>query len=97
MGRICYESIVRCFNEEHEKQGSDKARPDLIPQGEKFRYLDEATKMLLNDDDTGLLEKVFGCQTRVSSIVFAEQLQKNCYHFLEPHRIRSLVHSELLE
>ena len=52
---------------------------------------------MLVDEDIGFLEKVFGYQTRVSSHVFLQLLLKPNYHFLEPHRIRMIVYSELKE
>ena len=60
MGRMCYEAIITCFNQEHESQGSDQARPDLIPDNDKLEVLDEACKSVLHDVDIGFLEKVFG-------------------------------------
>ena len=72
MGRICYEGIIVCYNSELEsKGGSEKARNELIPPNDQLYMLDEACKGVLNDDDIGFLEKIFGYQTRVSSDVFA--------------------------
>ena len=48
--------------------GSDKAKPEMIP--DDLKLLDDACMKLLKDDDIGFLEKVFGYQTRVSSAVF---------------------------
>ena len=60
MGRICYEAMINCFNEEHVSQGSDQARPELIPDDDRLNILDEACKSVLHDVDIGFLEKVFG-------------------------------------
>ena len=40
MGRICYEAMINCFNQEHEAMGSDKAQPDLIPENQDLELLD---------------------------------------------------------
>ena len=60
MGRICYEAMINCYNAEHQAQGSDKSRPDLIPEYDRLHILDEACTSVLKDDDIGLIEKVFG-------------------------------------
>ena len=64
MGRICYSSIIEIFNMEHQKDGSDLAREDLIP--ENLELLDEACKQLAFDEDHGFIEKVFDVRTRVT-------------------------------
>ena len=60
MGRITYEAIVNCFNQEYEAQGSSRARPNLVPSNDKLLLLDEAFKNVLIDDDIGFLELMFG-------------------------------------
>ena len=98
MGRICYEAIINCYNQEHEAQGSDKARPDLIPNNDKIHLLDEACKSVLTDDDIGFLEKVFGVQTRLSYALFKQTLMTPAAKlFLQPHAIRMLVYQDLKE
>ena len=89
MGRICYEALINCYNQEHESMGSDKACPDLIPND--LNMLDEACKRVLADEDIGFVEKVFGFQTRISCEVFSQTLSKDHYNFLQPHCIRSMV------
>ena len=32
MGRISYGALLKCYNEEHESNGSDLTRPDLVPE-----------------------------------------------------------------
>ena len=65
MGRICYEAIITCHNEEHENLGSNQARPDLVPD-DKIDILENACKSILDDVDIGFLEKIFGFQTRIT-------------------------------
>jgi len=90
MGRICYEAIINCFNEEHESQGSDQARPDLIPE-DRMEVLDEACKGILEDVDIGFLEKIFGFHTRVTSTEFIQSMTKKNYNYLQPHCVRLMV------
>ena len=74
MGRICYEAIINCFNEEEEANGGPNSRRELIPDNDRLFLLDEACKAVLSDEDIGFLEKIFGFQTRVSSTVFIHSL-----------------------
>ena len=60
MGRICYEAIINCFNMEEESKGGANARLNLIPDNDELFLLDEACKAVLNDEDIGFLEKIFG-------------------------------------
>ena len=65
MGRICYEAIITCHNDECEDLGSDQARPDLVPD-DKIDILEKACTSILDDQDIGFLEKVFEFQTRIT-------------------------------
>lgn len=60
MGRICFEAMINCYNQEHEAAGSDQVKNGLIPTNDKIHLLDQACKNMLTDDDVGFLEKVFG-------------------------------------
>ena len=97
MGRICYEAIINCFNMEEEAKGGANARPDLIPDNDQLFLLDDACKAVLQDEDIGFLEKIFGFQTRVSASVFIHSLQKDNYSFMQPHKIRLMVQQQLTE
>ena len=70
---------------------STKARPELIPENDKLEVLDEAYMNVLKDDDVGMLEKLFGVQSRVSSDLFKQSLHKKHFGFLQPHEIRQIV------
>ena len=65
MGRICYEAIICCYNQEQENLGTNKGRPDLVPM-DKIEILEQACKSVLEDVDIGFLEKIFGFQTRIT-------------------------------
>ena len=47
MGRITYEAIISCYNEEFQTKSSEKTRPDLIPPNDKLYMLDDACKAVL--------------------------------------------------
>ena len=96
MGRICYEAVINCFNQEHESQGSDQACPELIPS-DNLEALDEACKNVFEDQDIGFVEKVFEFQTRITQATFIQKLSKQNYNFLQPHNIRLMVSQQLTE
>ena len=59
MGRISYGALLKCYNEEHEANGSDLTRPDLIP--ENVDLMKKAYEKVLKEDDIGFLDLVFDC------------------------------------
>ena len=65
MGRICYEAVICCFNQEQDNLLSNQARPELVPF-DKIELLENACKSVLDDEDIGFLEKIFGYQTRIT-------------------------------
>ena len=96
MGRICYEAIINCFNQEHESMGSNQARPELIPE-DNLQALDDACRSIFEDQDIGFAEKLFKFQTRISQTEFISSMAKENYNFLQPHNIRLMVAQQLTE
>ena len=56
----------------------------------------EAYQRVLDDEDIGFIEKLYGFKTRMSSEEFEEALAKDHYYFLQPHMIRVSVMGHLL-
>lgn len=52
---------------------------------------------MLADEDIGLVEKVFGYQTRISHELFIESLKGANAEFLRPSSIRCMVRQHLTE
>ena len=57
MGRISYGALLKCYNEEHEANGSDLTRPDLVP--ENVDLMKKAYEKVLKEEDIGFLDLVF--------------------------------------
>ena len=71
-------------------------RNDLIPDNEEIHLLDDACKGILDDPDIGFVEKVFGFKSRMPSAEFVKNISKENSHYLRPHNIRIMVHSQLI-
>ena len=80
MGKISYGAILKTYNEEHEANGSDLTRYDLVP--ENIDLMNEAYKKVLREEDTGFLDQVFGYNTRLEFKTFTESVLNQHYNFL---------------